>query len=178
MFGLSALGIVHTVLSLIAMACGIWSLVRRKEILLENLPGKIYLITTALTALSAFGLFNFNGKFGVGHGLTVLTLLAIAAGTMVAVTGIFGRWTRLLQALFYSTTLLFHVVPGITETLTRLPLGHPLVNREEPAILGPIYGVLFLLYFTLLFIQLRWLWKASVKPTARVAPVGVTSQSG
>ncbi len=169
MFGLTTLGIIHTVLSLIAMPCGIWSLVRLKQILLENLPGKIYLVTTALTALTAFGLFNFNGKFGLGHGLAVLTLLAITAGTIVSVTGMFGRWTRFLQALFFSTTMLFHVVPGITEALTRLPLGHPLVNREDPSIFVPIYAVLFLVYFVLLFIQLRWLWKTSVKPAARGA---------
>lgn len=173
MFGLSTLGIIHTVLSLIAIVCGIWSFVRFKEILLETRRGKIYLITTMLTALTAFGIFNFNGKFGVGHGLAVLTVLAITAGTIVAVTGMFGRWTRCLQALFYSTTMLFHVVPGITETLTRLPLGHPLVNREEPSVLVPIYGALFLVYFVCLFVQLRWLWVASAKPAPTV-PAGFT----
>lgn len=177
MFGLSTLGIIHTAISLVAIVCGIRSFVRYKEILLGNPTGRIYLAATTLTALTALGIYNFNGKFGVGHVLAVLTLLAIAAGTLVGVSGIFGRWTRSLQALCFSSTALFHVVPGVTEALTRLPLGHPLVNREDPSVFVPIYGALFLVYFVCLFLQLRWLWVVSVKPAAEFAAGGLRPPS-
>ncbi len=166
MFGLSPLGIIHTVISLVAIVAGVWSLFRYKEILFEGVLAKVYLITTTIPALTSLFIFNFNGKFGFGHMLAILTLLAVTAGTLVAVTGFFGRWTRLLQALFFTSTMLFHIVPGVTESLSRLPLSHPLVNREDPAIFVPIYGCLFLVYFVGLFFQLRWLWPVSAKSSA------------
>jgi len=167
MFGLIPLGIAHTLISLVAIVSGIWSLIRYKEIVFQSRLGKIYLLTTAITALTAFGIFEATGKAGVGHGLAVLTLLAIAGGTLVAVTDIFGRWSRLLQALCFSSTILFHLVPGVTEALTRLPLGHPLVNREQPAIFIPIYAAMFLVYFIAIGVQLRWIWIHSIRKPVR-----------
>lgn len=167
MFGLTYLGIAHTLISLIAIGSGLRSLIRSKEFLLPHLSTKIYLVTTTLTAITALGIYEHTGKFGLGHMLAVLTLAAVAGGTLVAVTDLFGRWSRCLQALCYSSTLLFHVVPAVTEATIRLPPGNTLASRFGEEILIPVFGVIFLFYFVLMGIQLRWLWKISVGGATR-----------
>jgi uncharacterized membrane protein len=156
MFGLTQLGIFHTLLGLIALVCGFWALVRYREILLTNRLGQVYLLTTLVTAVTSLGIFQ-HGGFGPPHGLAILTLLALALGTLAAVSTLFGRRSRAVQATAYSSTILFHLIPGFTETLTRLPAGSPLVATQEDPIFQIIYGILFVLFLIGLTLQLRWL---------------------
>jgi hypothetical protein len=53
--------------------------------------------------------------------------------------------------------MLFHMIPGFTETLTRLPPGAPLVASTEAPIFQGIYGTLLLIFLIGLAFQLRWL---------------------
>jgi uncharacterized membrane protein len=156
MLGLTPLGIVHTAISLVAVATGFWALARDKEISAHNPLGRTYLWTTALTAATGLGIFQ-HGGFGVPHVLSILTLLALAVGTLAALKGSFGRGSRYVQAICYSATVFFHMIPGFTETLTRLPLGQPLLPNAEAPELKPIVGVLLLLFVAGLAAQLRWL---------------------
>jgi uncharacterized membrane protein len=156
MFGLTQLGIFHTLLGLIALIFGFWALVRYREILLTNRLGQIYLLTTLVTAVTSLGIFQ-HGGFGPPHGLAMLTLLALALGTLAATSQLFGRRSRAVQATAYSSTFLFHLIPGFTETLTRLPLEGPLVASQEDPIFQIIYGILFVLFLIGLTLQLRWL---------------------
>ncbi|MES2958332.1 MAG: hypothetical protein V4792_09090 [Pseudomonadota bacterium] len=156
MLGLTTLGIVHTAISLVAVASGFWALARDKEVSAHNTLGRTYLVTTLLTAVT--GLFIFqHGGFGPPHVLSILTILALAVGTLAALSGTFGRWSRYAQAISYSVTLLFHMIPGFTESLTRLPAGQPLLPNAEAPELRPIAGALFLLFVVGIVFQLRWL---------------------
>jgi uncharacterized membrane protein len=156
MLGLTTLGIVHTAISLVAVVCGFWAVTRDKEISLQTGLGRSYVFTTLLTALTGLGIFA-HGGFGPPHMLAILTLLALGIGTAAAFTGVLGRRSRYLQAICYSTTLLFHMIPGFTETLTRLPAGQPLLPSADAPEFRAIYGVLFALYALALVVQLRWL---------------------
>lgn len=155
MFGLTSLGIVHTAISLAALGSGIWALTRDKEISTHNPLGRTYLVTTFLTAATALGIFQ-HGGFGPPHALAILTILALAAGCVAAFTGVLGRWSRYAQALCFSTTVLFHLIPGFTESLTRLPPGQPVLPGADAPEFGPIYGTLFVLY--LIGMALQWWW--------------------
>jgi len=156
MFGLTTLGIVHTAISLVALASGFMAIAKEREISLRSGLGRTYVVTTALTALTALGIFQ-HGGFGPPHGLALLTLLALAVGCTAALTGVFGGWSRYVQAVSFSTTLFFHLVPAFTETLTRLPLGAPVLASAEAPELKTIAGVLLLLLVVGLVLQLRWL---------------------
>ena len=156
MLGLTTLGVIHTAISLVAVVSGFWALARYPEITVRNRLGQTYLVTTLLTAVTGLGIFQ-HGGFGPPHALAILTLLALAVGTAAAVTGVFGRWSRYVQAVSYSATILFHMIPGFTESLTRLPPGQPLLPNAEAPAFGPIYGVLLLLFLVGLAFQLRWL---------------------
>jgi uncharacterized membrane protein len=162
MAGLTTLGIFHTLMGAIALICGFWTLQRYREILLTNRPGQLYLIATLITALTSLGIFR-HGGFGPPHALAILTLVALAVGTLAAVSNLFGRKSRAVQTTAYSSTILFHLIPGLTETLTRLPSANPLVASQDAPVFKLIYGILLLIFLIGLTLQLRWL-SASVTP--------------
>ena len=90
MFGLTNLGAVHTLISLVAVAAGIVSFVRYGSISLRTSVGLVYVVTTVLTCLTAFGLFR-TGAFGPGHAIGVLTLIVLAFAVLVEKGAIAGR---------------------------------------------------------------------------------------
>ncbi|MBT8080480.1 MAG: hypothetical protein KJO31_18010 [Gammaproteobacteria bacterium] len=152
------LGWFHTAMGIIALASGVITLVRYREITLQTRSGQIYLAATLITALTALAIFQ-HGTFGPGHALAVMTLLALGVGTVAATTKVFGRFSRYLMALSYSATLLFHSIPAITDGLLRLPVGDPVLTSIEDPVLKICYLVLLILFLVGASLQLRWIHK-------------------
>jgi hypothetical protein len=69
-----------------------------------------------------------------------------------------------VQAICFSATMLFHMIPVFTETLTRLPLSQPLLPNADAPELKPIAGALLLLFVIGLVLQLRWLRGKTAQP--------------
>jgi uncharacterized membrane protein len=157
------LGIIHTVISVIALLGGMVALARYRELTLRNLEGRVYLVGTLLTAVTAFGIFA-HGHPTAGHYLAVLTIVALAVG-YIASRGTFGTVSRAVQAASYSLTVLFQLIPGFTETLTRLPIGAPLVSSPEAPIFQKIFPALFIAYLIGIFLQIRFLRRSTVSMT-------------
>jgi len=166
MLGLTSLGLVHTAIALVALVTGFWALARDKEITPKTQLGRVYLATTLLAALTSLGIFQ-HGGFGKPHVLALLTLAALAVGFVAATMSMFGSKSRYVQAICFTATLLFHLIPGFTETLTRLPATQAnFPNADAPA-LQPIFGLLFLLFLVVLVLQIRRLRAASGQASAR-----------
>jgi hypothetical protein len=146
MAALSTLGIIHTAISLVAVATGIISLVRYREISWKSRVGKIYVITTILTCVTAFGIFH-HGGFGKAHVLGIITLfvlgIALASGEKIK---IFGRFSPYVETVCYSMTFFFHLVPAVTETATRLPVSAPLSSSPDDPHIQMIIGICFVLF--------------------------------
>lgn len=155
MFGLTTLGIVHTVISLIAVATGIISLVRDGKISWRNSMGKTYVITTVLTCLTGFGIFQ-HGGFGKPHALGVITLVVLAI-VFVAQreNSFFKSYSHYIVTVEYSLTLLFHIIPALTETATRLPVGDPLASSPEDPEIKMAVAVCFVLFLIGATMQVR-----------------------
>src|SRR6267142_3258882 len=126
MFGLTPLGIIHTAISLIAVAAGLVALIRDKQISVDNPVGRTYWIATVLTCLTSLGIFQ-HGGFGKPHALAIITLVVLGVAAVARRSEVFGRASIYVETIAYSLTFFFHLIPGITETSTRLPLGAPLV---------------------------------------------------
>lgn len=156
MLGLSPLGAFHTATGLATLVAGFWELAREREISPKTRLGQVYLATTLLSAGTALGIYH-HGGFGPAHAVAILTLLALLVGTVSALTTLFGRASRSVQAICFSTTILFAIVPGVTEILMRFPRNAPLVPFEKASALKPIYGSLLLVFLVCLIFQLRWL---------------------
>jgi len=124
---LSALGIVHTVLSVPPVVAGIYSFARYRGIAPATSAGQVYLLGLTLSVLTSFGLSSVVG-FNPGHALGVLALLAAFGGVLVPRLPLFGRLRPYLSALGLSFSFFLLLVPGINETLSRLPASHPLAD--------------------------------------------------
>ena len=152
------LGWFHTVMGIIALVSGVFALVRYKEITLQTRSGQIYLVTTLITAGTALAIFQ-HGAFGPAHGLAVMTLAALAVGTVASTTNLFGKLSRYVRAVSYSATLLFHSIPAVTDSLMRLPVGDPVLTSIEDPVLKMCYAVLLFLFLAGVSLQLRWVHK-------------------
>ena len=161
MLGLSTLGFFHTVIGLVAVVLGFWALARDKEISLHNRLGQSYLVLTLITAATGLGIFQ-RGAFGPPHVLSLLTLAALAVGTLAGTSALFGRASRYVQVTCFSATILFHMIPGFVESLTRLPVGAPVAASPEAPVLQGITAALLAIFLAGLALQLRWL-RARVK---------------
>ena len=117
MFGLTSLGTVHTLISIVAVIAGIVALVRDGRITYGNTIGKWYVWTTVLTCVTGFGIFQ-HGGFGKPHALGVITLLVLGLALVAARTSLFGRFSRYVEVVSYSATFLFHWIPAITDVCT------------------------------------------------------------
>ncbi len=154
---LTPFGVFHTVISLVAIAAGAWALARDKEIVL-NWLGKLYLMATAFTAATGLMMFRHD-VWRIGHSFSVLTLAVLAIGTLAATTPLFGRASRYVQAFFYSSTMLIHMITGLAETLTRLPPGAPLITAANSFLFKDIISGLVLLFLVGTAFQFRLIHK-------------------
>jgi uncharacterized membrane protein len=154
MLGLTPLGIVHTAVSMIAVVAGTIALSRDGAITPANLVGKAYIAATVITCLTGFGIFQ-HGGFGKPHVLGIVTLVVLAVAAVARLTRFYGRASRYVETISYSATFLFHLIPGITETSTRLPPGAPLVASADASSLQVASGVLFLAFLVGVAWQVR-----------------------
>lgn len=170
MASLTSLGIAHTAISLIAVGAGFWAVFRDSGVSWTNRAGRIYIVATLITCLSGFGIFQ-HGGFGKAHALGLLTLLTLAVGFAAERPPLSTfRFSPYLATLSYSTTLFFHMIPGVTETFTRLPSAAPVFSSPEDPGLQRVIGVLFFGYLLVLAAQFRRLSRTP----ARVAQPAVT----
>lgn len=159
---LSSLGIVHTVLSLPAVASGLYSFARYQRVDPATQAGRIYLVSLALSVFTSFGLSSVQG-INPGHVLGVLALLAAFAGAGVLRLPVFGRLAKYLSALGLSFSFFLLLVPGINESLTRLPPSHPLgTSIESPVVRGAL-----LAWVAVFLVALAWQMWSIARSTQR-----------
>ncbi|HYP71658.1 MAG TPA: hypothetical protein VEP93_12290 [Variovorax sp.] len=156
--GLTNLGAVHTLISLVAIGAGAWALVRDKAIIPDNGLGKTYVWATVLTCVTGFGIFQ-RGGFGPPHMLGIITLLVLGLAA-VAWRGKLGAASAYVATVCYSLTFFFHMIPGFTETFSRLPLGSPLFTGPDDPALQKTIGVVFVIFLVGVTVQLIRLHKS------------------
>ncbi len=155
---MTLLGWFHTVLGVGAVLSGFYTVVKYRVISLAQPSGKLYALLTLVVAGSALGIYN-QGGFGIAHILALLTLAALACGVVMEKTRLFGAASKYFQALGYTSTLLFHMIPAITDFLRRLPIGDPFIDSFEDPLLRQFH-LAFLVVFVLgLVTQVIWLRK-------------------
>lgn len=145
MYGLTPLGVIHTAISVVAVAAGAASLIRDGAISPRWRLGQVYLVATVLTCLTAFGIFQ-HGGFGKPHAAAVITLGVLALAGLARVTDLFGRASAYVETIGYSFTFFVHLIPGLTETATRLPYGAPLLSSPDDPRLQATIGALFVMF--------------------------------
>jgi uncharacterized membrane protein len=136
---ISLFGWFHTLVGVLAVLIGFYTLARYKRIRFADPPGRSYLLLTFIAAASALGIYK-HGGFGIAHALAVLTILALLLGLLAEKTQVFAGLSRYVQAASYSATLLFHMIPAITDGLMRLPVDSPIVSEITDPLLQRFYA--------------------------------------
>jgi len=157
--GLTNLGAVHTLISLVALGAGGWALVRDKAIIPDNALGRTYVWATVLTCVTGFGIFQ-RGGFGPPHMLGIITLLVLGLAAVAWRGKVFGGASAYVATASYSLSFFFHMIPGFTETFSRLPLGSPLFTGPDDPALQKTIGVVFVIFLVGVTVQLIRLHKS------------------
>jgi hypothetical protein len=143
---LSPLGIAHTLISLAPVVAGLYGFVRFGRIETGSRAGRVYLAGLALSVFTSFGLSSVVGV-NPGHVLGVLALLAAFGGTLLVPRLRFlGRLGPYLKTFGLSFSFFLLLVPGINETLSRLPAAHPVATGPEDPVVKTALFVWLLLF--------------------------------
>ena len=159
---ISFIGWIHTLIALIAILSGAYSLKKYTIIETKNFSAKIFIVTTIIAAITA--LLIYKRGFGVGHLLAIITLLAVIFGYINERGLFFGFLAPYFQTVSYSALFLFHMIPGITEILRRFPLDNPIVidsNVDHPILIS-FYITFFISYLIITTNQIIWLQKRDI----------------
>jgi len=137
---ITLLGWFHSIVGILAIATGVYSLGRYAIIDINTLLGKFYIASTSIVCASSLLIYNATGSFNLAHILSVLVLLAFIFAWGVNKVNILGRLSTYLHHLALSVTVYFSLLPTIAEFLTRLPIGDPVAVSIEDPLIGSIYS--------------------------------------
>ena len=85
--------------------------------------------------------------------------MALAEGYIMERFKLFGSFSKYFQALGYTSTLLFHMIPAITDFLRRLPVEDPFIDSLEDPLLLNFHTAFLVIYLLGLIAQMIWLRK-------------------
>tara|TARA_B100001996_G_scaffold61648_1_gene44137 strand:- start:1396 stop:1875 length:480 start_codon:yes stop_codon:yes gene_type:complete len=157
---ISFIGWIHTILGTLAILVAVLIIAKQGFISVKNSLGKFYLIATAITAATALMLYE-NGGFNLAHLLAVFTLIAVFLGLASEKYNILGI-SKYLQAMSYTGSVLFHLIPGISEVNKRLPLDSPMGLSVDDPINIRYYLIFTLICGITILIQWIYIWKKKV----------------
>jgi hypothetical protein len=140
---LSILGIIHTAISIIALLAAFAALSQSGKIDPKSGTGKLYILLTIITCITGFPIMKTGHPTG-GHYLGIIILILLPLG--IYALRLFGKAGTYIQVIVMSTTLFLSMVPAVIETLTRLPVSHPLAAGPNDPILQKALLALVLLY--------------------------------
>lgn len=167
---LSALGIIHTAISIIALLVAYYALYRSGKIDPASGSGKSYIILTILTCVTGFPIMK-TGHLTPGHYVAIIILILLPIG--IYANRFLGKAGKYVQVVAMSTTLFLSMVPAIVETLTRLPISHPIAAGPDDLILKNSLTALFVLYLSGVIYQVVKIKKRGKKAPPQVNPSGV-----
>jgi hypothetical protein len=142
MFGISPLGWVHTLGSLPAIPLAVYMIARYGRIVPRSTPGAVYFVSMLIGAATVFLVTHQPA----GYVIATLTIVLLLAGYGVGRLQGFGRAARYIETICLSLTAFLLMLPTVTETLRRVPDGHPLVtDLNSPLLLGSQASLLVML---------------------------------
>ena len=150
MFGISPLGWAHTLGSLPAIPAALYMFARYGRIVPRSKLGLLYFVTMLIGAVTVF----LVAKQPVSVVIGAVTLVLLLAGYGVALLPQLGRSGLYLETILLSITTFLLLVPAVSETLRRVPDGHPLVADIKSPVLVAVQGGLFVLLLVVIVSQI------------------------
>ncbi|SDS45322.1 hypothetical protein SAMN05216490_1179 [Mucilaginibacter mallensis] len=142
---LSILGIIHTAISVLAIVFAVIALLRDGKINPLNTMGKLYIYFTVAACLTSLPIMK-TGHFTPAHGMAIIILVLIPIGVYVKSIKFLGKSTDYVQTIILSTTILLSMIPTTVESLTRLPISHPIADGPNAPVIQMGLLIFFVLY--------------------------------
>ena len=148
---ISPLGWLHTLGSLPAIPLALYMLFRHGRIAPATGPGRAYFWFMLLGAITVFPIAHQP----VSVVIATVTRVVLLVGYGISRWPAAGRAARYVVTIALSLSAFLLMVPTVSETLRRLPAGHPLVtDMKDPLLLGA-QGALLLALLVGVPLQLR-----------------------
>ncbi len=133
MFGISSIGWVHTLGSLPAIPAAAYMFARHGRIVPRSSAGIVYFFSMLIGALTVFLVAHQAVSYKIGSATLLLLLVGYGVGWLPKL----GRVGVYAESICLTLTTFLLMVPTVTETLRRVPDGHPLVtDPKSPVLLG------------------------------------------
>jgi hypothetical protein len=139
MFGISSLGWIHTLGSLPAIPVAVYMFARHGRIVPRSTAGIVYFIAMLIGSLTVFIVAHQKVSYVIG----IVALVLLLAGYGMVYLRLPGRIGVYLETFCLTLTAFVLMVPTLTETLKRVPEGHPLVSDLHSPLLLGVQGGLF-----------------------------------
>jgi hypothetical protein len=138
MFGISALGWVHTLGSLPAIPLAAYMFIKHGRIVPRSRAGMAYFVSMLIGGCTVFLVAHQPISPVIG----AITIVLLLAGYGVGFIDRLGRAGVYLETIMLSLTAFFLMVPTVSETLRRVPDGHPIVTNPDSPLLKGALGLI------------------------------------
>ena len=152
--GLSSLGIFHTIVGIVAIIAAIIEFIQRGKIDLSQIAGKIYFYGTLISSLTALGLSSVIG-LNPGHILAILIVILITVAYSLNIKKQGNNRSRFIENFLFSFSFFLSMIPTVNETLTRVPVGHPLAKGPTDPLIAQTLLVILILFIAGSIYQFR-----------------------
>lgn len=160
--GISPIGWLHTLGSLPAIPFAIYMLVKHGRIAPETTAGRAYFVFMLLGVLTVYPIAHQPASSVIATITLVLLLVGYGASRLARA----GRAVKYVETIALSITVFLLLVPSVSETLRRLPVGNPIAKGLNDPILLGAQGFLFLALVIGIALQVRALYKRRVVVSA------------
>lgn len=162
---LSILGIIHTAISILALLLAFWALFRSGRIDPATGLGKWYVWLTILTCVTGLPIMRFGHPTG-GHYLAIIILILLPIGMYARRIRLLGKLGEYIQVFAMSTTLFLSCIPLFIESLTRLPISHPIAyGPDDPLLKNVLTGLLIIYAVGVIYQIIRLRSKRKTQPS-------------
>jgi len=156
--GISPIGWLHTLGSLPAIPLAAFMLAKHGRIAPQTRAGRAYFWFMLLGVLTVYPIAHQP----VSSIVATVTLVVLLLGYGLSRWSRTGSIWRYVETASLSISVFLLMVPTLSESLRRLPVGHPLVtDMKDPLLLGA-QGALLLALVVGIPVQLRALYKRGV----------------
>lgn len=156
--GISPLGWLHTLGSLPAIPLAAYMLVRHGRIVPGTRAGRAYFWFMLLGVLTVYPIAHQP----ISSIVATVTLAVLLLGYGISRWPMAKRFGKYIETISLSISVFLLMVPTVSESLRRLPVGDPLVtDLKDPLLLGA-QGALFLALIVGIPLQMRALYKRKV----------------
>lgn len=161
--GISPLGWLHTLGSLPAIPLAAYMLIKHGRIVPETGAGRAYFWFMLLGVLTVYPIAHQ----AISPIIATITLGVLLLGYGISRWPVAKRFGKYIETISLSISVFLLMVPTVSESLRRLPVGNPLVtDMKDPLLLGA-QGALLLILIIGVPLQIRALYKGkAVQSTA------------